>query len=99
MATRMLSFQVDGGSEFMRHEWRHQFEDTCQARRIPLGVLPSRRPAIERLRRTRQPLLQDGVLKPTTSPTTTSPETDTLSALGTRHDGPDEYFASLSMAA
>ncbi len=100
MATRVLSIQVDDGSEFMDQEWRPQFEDTCQVLRIPSGVLPSRRPAIERLRRTRQPLRQDRLPEPTKPPTTTattSPETDPGSALGMMTS--DEYFASLSVAA
>ena len=40
----LLSVQVDGGSEFMRHVWRPQFENACEQLRIPLRVLPPRRP-------------------------------------------------------
>ena len=35
----LLSVQVDGGSEFMAG-----FEDACEERRVPLHVLPPRRP-------------------------------------------------------
>ena len=31
--------QVDGGSEFMRHSWRSDFEGECEARGLPLLVL------------------------------------------------------------
>lgn len=45
------SIQVDGGSEFMKH-----FEDACQAKGIPLYVLPPKRPqyngGVERMNRT-----------------------------------------------